>query len=222
MVNFLHEKFSDDKKKSYFLIDEKDIADIRRKGKEAQSEYPIEGSSKLHLVAANPNGEWLTKVVVKSNDEQILSLSFDLDGEGDDDSNDLSPAEIFDVMEEDDAMDLQSSIKFDFLADGSFVALFSPSHRIEQFYLVGVLEKGFADEIIEDNHGHVIHAGMYYMKGRFYEKIGKEAKIYVEYRKSKNFEEVLVHINEICSVNVDFDGCKMSKEDYVSICQDIF
>ena len=113
-----------------------------------------------------------------------------------------------------------NTIKFDFLTVGSYVALFSPTTGFEPFYLVEVLQKGIADTRMEDEHNHTIPASRQYMLGCYYEK-DNEKRSHVLYKKSKNFSNVLINMNEIASVNVDFDGMQLSKEKYVSICRDV-
>ena len=54
----------------------------------------------------------------------------------------------------------------------------------------------------------------------YFKKVDQNDKL-VKYAKSKRFEDVLIHIAEIISVNVDFDGKNMPIEEYVSICRDI-
>ena len=71
-----------------------------------------------------------------------------------------------------------------------------------------------------DQHKHAIAMGQRYIKGNMFEKVD-ENKCYCFYKQSKNFENILIRSNEIGAVNVEFDGEKMTEEEYVSICNDI-
>ena len=97
-----------------------------------------------------------------------------------------------------------------------------PTHAsgFEQFYLVEVIGKGVANQDLADQHGHRISLGKLYIKGAYFEKESENTK-QVSYKKSRKFDNVLIDLAEISSINVDFDGKAMTKE-YVSICQDIF
>ena len=64
--------------------------------------------------------------------------------------------------------------------------------------------------MLEDKHGHVIPAGMMHIVGSYFEK-DSENKNYVSFKKSKNFDDVLILLKEICSLNIDFDGEKMTR-----------
>ena len=73
MYDFLTGHFKDDSNKSYFIIDENSDAS-KRKNKSKRAEHPIAGSSKMHLIAVSCTGDWLTKVVLKPTDEQLMDL----------------------------------------------------------------------------------------------------------------------------------------------------
>ena len=219
METFLSQYFANDDKNKYFLVDETKNAEKRRVKKEDRAQRPIPGSSKLHLIAVSSTGEWLTKQFLWTIDEEIMSLRIDGDviAEVDDDG-------IEEDMEDDPHVIIDNvcfnNIKFDFLTIGAYVALYSPTSGFEPFYLVEVLDKGIAKKRMEDEHAHNIPASQHFMLGCYFEK-DQEKRNHVLYKKSKKFSSVLINMNEIASVNVDFDGTKLSKEEYVSICRDV-
>ena len=219
MKTFLSDYFAEDATKKYFLVDEQKNAEKRQIKKEDRPQNPIRGSSKLHLVAVSPNSEWLTKSYLSVNDEDIMNLRIDGDDIAEVDDVDDDTEE---DMEEDPQVIIErvrfNNIKFDFLAIGTYVALYSGGW--EQFYLVEVLDKGTADSTMKDDHQHVIPAGHNYMLGCYFEK-DKEKRDHVLYKKCKKFSNVLINMSEIASVNVEFDGVRMSKEEYVATCREV-
>ena len=60
-----------------------------------------------------------------------------------------------------------------------------------------------------------------YIEGAYYEKVSENNK-WVMYEKSKKICNVYITLKEISSVNVDFDGKRISKHEFVSLCNDIF
>ena len=224
MLTFLSGYFSADSTKKYFQVDPEPNAEKRKVKKKDRAQHPIQGSSKLHLVAISPNGEWLTRQYLHVTDEEVMNLRIDGDdiAEVDDDAEELE--EDVELEEEEDPQVIIDRARFDgakfeFLTTGSYVALYSGG-QFEQFYLVEVLDKGVSETNMKDNHGHVIPANHHYITGSYFEK-DHEKRNYVQYKKSKKFLSVFINIGEIACVNIDFDGVKMSKEEYVSTCREV-
>ena len=220
MHSFLCTHFSDDITKRYFLVDPEKNATKRRVPKKDRPQNPIPGSSKLHLVAVTPDGEWLTRHYLHLHDDEVMNLKIDgsdiaeVDGdysaeavEGEDDPQVIIDRAAF------------NGAKFEFLTPGSYVALYSGG-QFEQFYLVEVIDKGISETNMEDDHGHIIPANHHFIIGSYYEK-DQEKRDYVKYKKCKNFFNVFINIGEIACVNIDFDGSIMSKEEYVSTCREV-
>ena len=137
---------------------------------------------------------------MKPTDEQVLNLRIE-DGEEEEDIDiyiDQNEFEEYPSIEYKHAA--ADSIKFDFLVPGSFVALLSPSSGFEPFYLVEVLDKCVSETMLEDKHGHVIPAGMMHIVCSYFEK-DSENKNYLSFKKSKNFDDGLILLKEICSLN---------------------
>ena len=67
----------------------------RKRGvkKENRLAIPIKGSSQLHVVGVSSAGEWVTRQYLRTNDENIMSLTID--------GNDIDDFD-FDDIEEDD------------------------------------------------------------------------------------------------------------------------
>ena len=74
--------------------------------------------------------------------------------------------------------------------------------------------------MIVNQHEHSISFNEMYILGAYFEKVSENSKQEF-YKNSSKFDNVLININEISSVNVDFDQENMTKED-VSICSYIF
>ena len=202
------------------MIDPDKNAEKRKVNKKQRPQHPIKGSSKLHLVAVSSDGEWLTRQYLHVSDENVMNLRIHGDDfdeiddsvDEEEEEEEVNPQVIID-------RDRFDGAKFELLTPGSYVALHSHT-AFEQFYLVEVLDKGVSEIVMKDNHGHVIPANHHYMFGSYFEK-EKEKRDYVQYKKSKNFQSVLINIDEIACVNIDFDGVKMNKEEYVSTCTEV-
>ena len=72
MVTFLNEHFKTDDLKDHFLINDEMLA-IRQKNN--RGECGVSGSRKLHLIAANADGEWFNMEHYQ-NQNYVLNLSF--------------------------------------------------------------------------------------------------------------------------------------------------
>ena len=75
--------------------------------------------------------------------------------------------------------------------------------------------------MIVNQHEHSISFNEMYIQGAYSEKVSENSKQEF-YKNSSKFDNVLVNINEISSVNADFDQENMTKEEDVSICSYIF
>ena len=69
---------------------------------------------------------------------------------------------------------------FEFVTDGSFVALYSAPNSLENLLVCKVHYKGNADDDLVDFYGHVVKSGDEYIKVVYLEKI-KETKAKVIY-----------------------------------------
>ena len=225
MHTFLLGHFRNDKKgaKKSYIIDPEENAQIRKKS-DSRHEHVILGSSKMHLIAVSSSGEWMTKVILKVTDDNVMNLEIErgassdnIEIEGDNEWHDDGIESINnDIVDVSDVSD----VKFDIIEEDTFVGLLSPTSGFESFYLVKVIEKGIAKENKDYKHGHAINVGQKYTIGEYYEKVS-EKKNNVFYNKCKKFDNVLIHINEITTVSIDFDGCKMSTEEYLPICSEM-
>ena len=63
--------------------------------------------------------------------------------------------------------------------------------------------------------------GQPYFVGAYHEKL-KETSKYFFYKPASKLANVYIHPNEIISCNVDFDGQKMEKSEYISVCQEFY
>jgi hypothetical protein len=221
MHSYLKNHFKDEDNKMYSWIDQEVTALQRTTAKELRPQIQIHGCSKLHLIAVSPTGEWLKKMILTPSDSKIMNLEMDIEDATLDELIDdgLENEENEDTLTAD--MIRGGDLKFESITENSFITLLSSSSGFEQFYLIKVLEKGVAEKLLIDKHGHNIEAGHRYILGSYYEKTNeKQHSVY--YKQSKKFHNVLIHIDEVCSVGVDFDGTAMSKEEYISILTNIF
>ena len=143
-LTYLVDYSKDDEKKSHFVIAEEQIAEIRR-NKSTRAEHATNGSSKLHLVAVSSQGEWMTKLLLKSTDDNVMNLR--IEGEEVDtsetmievESNEWNDIEADLTTEQETIVDVSNlqDIKFDVIKEGTFVALTKSNIRIRTILSCG-------------------------------------------------------------------------------------
>ena len=103
-----------------------------------------------------------------------------IDSHNHDDGNIELPEEILELDETDNS----PNEMLQFVAEGSFVGIYSSENSIESFYIVKVIEKSVAEEDICDLYGHAIQKGVDFLKCNYLEKT-KENSDYISYKVHK-------------------------------------
>ena len=96
----------------------------------------------MHMIAVNPQGQWNTKIVLKTTDEAVFSLSvFDndtlddnMEADMESDSEEENENDVFDENVIKDVI-TNDELKNKFITEGSYEAIPSHSQSIQQFFL---------------------------------------------------------------------------------------
>ena len=106
---------------------------------------------------------------------------------------------------------------FELLDPGIYVGLRTPENALETFYIAEVIQKGVAENNMNDDCGHYICAGEKYAEVCYLQK-KSEGKRRVSYERIKSMTSVHIIIAEIFVTNIDLAAdLKMTKEEYESI-----
>ena len=160
------------------------------------------------------------KNVLKFGEKDIINLEFSADSHPveSDDTDDAEPE--IDIEKDGDQIK-NSILKFEFVNPLSYVGLKKPSNSFELLYLCKIVSKHIADKNITDNYGHSIHCGYHYFIAKYYQKC-KEPSQFVYFNPAAKHDDIFIHPNEIVSFNIYFDGQKMNKDEYLSVCQEFY
>ena len=191
MYDFLTDHFKDDAQKEYILIDEKDTAEMRKKGRESR---PSPGCRDSHVISFFPDGKsvkmWRT-IKDFMNDEEM-------------EMEDVVEEEVEEEVELEWTESIESMDRFELIDVGSFIAIKAEPGHPEFFHLMKVLEKGIATNHISDSSKeHCVLKGEPYLIAKWY-SFSNEGRKVATYNKSSNLlENALIHIGEVFSTNIE-------------------
>lgn len=203
IYNFLIDKFHNDTKKHYFLLDPEDISVKRGK----KSPLPIKSCREKHMIAFFPNGSIQTKINICSCAECIkgefincshesgkIIYTNDCSDDEDSDDTDYEECETEDCCYDESVVTEENEIRAECVIDavnpGSFIALYASPQSFEIFYLCHVVDITVATETMSDDYGHIIEKGVKYLICNYLEK-KSERKGRINYKMLKKFVFVL-------------------------------
>ena len=216
MLEYLKLHFENDDSKSYFCVDEKVLADIRKKPRD---EYKIEGCLKIHMISVNKNGDFTTRNILKTDENLLLLDTENLENEEEAMFSIFNNEHDFDDGNNADSDVIDSDVLITFIETGTCIGLRSPPSSFELFYIVKVVSKEVAAENIVDCHSHAVTTGEEYVRGFYLEKVGETKKI-IKFKELKDY--VYVHLAEIFLTNIEVADNNMSISEYRSICQELY
>ena len=185
----------------------------------------------MHMIAVNPNEEFMTRQVLDLNDADLFHIMFPTNEESEqatpqyDEEEEEEEEEETEVEEgAEDQQQNHPPLMYELIEAGTHVALRSSSMSSELFYICKVIEKKQAAEEMTDLCGHTIIKDEYCVKVNYLE-VQSQKKDKVTYKYSKA-PAALIHIGEISAAHVEmFEVGQyqcMPILEYNSLCADLF
>ena len=104
----------------------------------------------------------------------------------------------------------------------TFVGLRSPPRSIELFFVVKVINKEIANEMMKDSYGHIIAKGEPYLTVVYLE-FKSQSRKNVQFGMSRNLTPAYIHIGEVFVTNIQMDeNLSMDIQEYRLLCQELF
>ena len=210
MVDFLKEHFKNDPSKAYHLIDEKDTARERSKGR---AENPIWHSSFMHVISFFSAGTYKAWTNMKNyfDDGVDVDVYDNQLEEESDNEKEADEEEIWDGP-------IETMEMFNLIEVERFVAIRAPANSLEMFFIMKVSEKGIAEKNMMDNsEEHCVLKGEPYLMGKWI-SFQNESKKVGNYKESKTIE-ALIHVSEVFLINIPMnDKLQMDIHEYRMLC----
>ena len=183
ICNYLRNKFREDDKKNYYLIDLETTAELRK----SKESFKIKCCQKQHMLSFFPSGEVQGKINLCSCEKCVIgkftqclsekgifitgSLYDEQSGEESDSEEEFESDDFADDDDGDEDYQIRGDSVFATIDEGKTIAIATEECSFESFYLCLVNSIGIATEPLVDKNNHTVLPGQKYLSCQYYQKL---------------------------------------------------